>query len=92
VLATRYGTAKEERDTRERVVDLAVWHASPVHFRSSLSSVDFHSDIRDDDEHAGWLIREARGQRARSVKMRARSMGFIILIIFLPKHESIALQ
>lgn len=48
----------------------------------------FHSDIRDDDERAGWLIRDARGQR----DVLARARGIIILIIFLPKHESIAIQ
>jgi len=74
---------------RREILASESWHASPVHFRSSLSSVDFHSDIRDDDEHAGWLIRDARGQQVRG---DARLMGFIILIIFLPKHESIALQ
>lgn len=37
----------------------------------------FHSDIRDDDERAGWLIRDARGQR--DVLARARA-GLLSLL------------
>lgn len=37
---------------------------------------------------AGWLIRDARGQRARE-DARARD-GMIILIIFLPEHTKVS--
>lgn len=88
--APGYAIREEEEEERKSWISrvaACISRAFPF-VRPSLSSARTFTRILETmtSARAGWLIRDARGQRRCA---RAR-VGIIILIIFLPKHESIS--
>lgn len=94
--APRYVRSRRGRGIHdERVVDLSPRHGISRAFplvRSSLSSADFHSDIRDDDERACRLANPWRSWTTSPWRCARARWNDYPYYIPAGAHESIALQ